>query len=105
MIRHHHPTLSNQINEEMWKRILSVLYVAKNHDHSSIVLGAWGCGAFGNDPYDIARLFKKALEENFFGAFVHVVFAIADWSNDDRFIGPFREVFEKNSSGQILSPV
>jgi len=56
-------------------------------------LGGWGCGAFGNDPYVVALMFKKALVKNFGGVFKHVIIAIVDWPNDDRFIGPFR-VFE-----------
>jgi hypothetical protein len=33
--------------------------------YKSIVLGAWGCGAFGNDGREIAELFYQALERNF----------------------------------------
>lgn len=86
------PEKEDQIGAVMWSRILKVLAVAIRHGHTSIVLGAWGCGAFGNDGYEIAGLFKRALEENFMGAFENVIFAITDWSEDDRFIGPFWEV-------------
>jgi uncharacterized protein (TIGR02452 family) len=98
-VRQYMPEEEDRIGVVMWSRILKVLAVAVKHNHSSIVLGAWGCGAFGNDGYEIAGLFKKALDENFAGVFEEVIFAITDWSNDDRFIGPFREVFEKKSSG------
>jgi len=98
-VRQYLPEEEDRIGVVMWSRILKVLAVAVKHNHSSIVLGAWGCGAFGNDGYEIAGLFKKALDENFAGVFEEVIFAITDWSNDDRFIGPFREVFEKKSSG------
>ncbi len=46
------------------------------HGHDSIVLGAWGCGAFHNDPEMIARLFKEALTGDLQGAYRHVVFAV-----------------------------
>jgi hypothetical protein len=55
----------NEILPAMWSRILKVLSVGLLHGHDSIVLGAWGCGAFGNDPLEIAKLFHRALEENF----------------------------------------
>ncbi|WP_200334784.1 hypothetical protein [Thiocystis violacea] len=55
--------------------------------------GAWGCGAFANDPVRTARDFRQALETDFAGAFSEIVFAIADWSPQRRFLGPFREVF------------
>ena len=83
------PHRMGEIAAVMWKRILKVLAVAECHRHKSLVLGAWGCGAFGNDGDVIAGLFRQALEENFRGAFDHVLFAITDWSEDERFIGPF----------------
>ena len=91
-VRRYLPDQEERIGEVMWQRILKVLAVAVKHEHDSIVLGAWGCGAFGNDGYQIARLFKRALDVNFVGAFENVIFAITDWSNDDRFIRPFKEV-------------
>lgn len=58
-----------------------------------MVLGAWGCGAFGNDPGRTARDFRAALEsEDFDGVFSDITFAIADWSPKRRFLGPFRDV-------------
>lgn len=87
----------NEILPAMWSRILKVLSVGLSHGHDSIVLGAWGCGAFGNDSLEIAKLFHRALEDNFKGAYERVVFAIVDWSPEQRFIGPFRKVFEMNA--------
>jgi uncharacterized protein (TIGR02452 family) len=77
----------------MWQRILKVLAIGMLHGHDSIVLGAWGCGSFGNDPSQIAKLFHRALEQNFTGAYSQVIFAIVDWSPEKRFIGPFQKVF------------
>jgi len=88
------PERSGEIGTAMWSRILKVLAVGVRHGHDSIVLGAWGCGAFGNDGYQIAALFHRALSENFKGAYKQVVFAVLDWSGDRRFIGPFRKVFQ-----------
>ena len=53
----------------MWPRILKVLSIGVKHSHDSMVLGAWGCGAFGNDSDEIAALFCRALERNFKGAY------------------------------------
>lgn len=78
----------------MWSRILRVLSIGVEHAHDSIVLGAWGCGAFGNDAGQIAGLFRQALEQNFKGSYKKVVFAILDRSRDRRFIGPFETAFE-----------
>ena len=57
-----------------------------------MVLGAWGCGAFANDPRRTAADFRQALEDDFKGVFSDVVFAITDWSPGRRSLGPFRDV-------------
>ena len=75
------------------KRIGRVLAIARAFGYSAVVLGAWGCGAFANDPYRTAVDFREELETEFRGAFSEVVFAITDWSPERRFFGPFREVF------------
>ena len=87
------PNRHAEILVAMWERILKVLYLGIKHGHDGIVLGAWGCGAFGNDGALIARLFRKALAENFRGAYRRVTFAVVDWSVERRFIGPFECAF------------
>ena len=78
------------------KRIHRVLAIARAYNYQSLVLGAWGCGAFGNDPRQTATDFRQALEVDFAGAFERVVFAIADWSDGRRFLRPFCEVFSSD---------
>ena len=83
------------------KRINRVLAIARAFSYSAVVLGAWGCGAFANDPHRTAVDFREALETEFKGAFSEVDFAITDWSPERRFLGPFCEVFmpsEENST-------
>lgn len=56
-----------------------VLAVAAAHGHPCLVLGAWGCGVFRNEPRDVAEVFARWLEhERFKGAFKRVVFAVYD---------------------------
>lgn len=40
------------------RKIQGVLHMAVQQGHPSLVLGAWGCGAFGNDPTTMAAIFK-----------------------------------------------
>ena len=75
------------------RRIHRLLSIAHAYGHPALVLGAWGCGAFGNDVQRTAIDFRHALENEFNGAFSDVVFAITDWSPDRKFLGPFRDVF------------
>lgn len=60
-----------------------------------LILGAWGCGGFGNDPLQTARDFRGALDGDFAGAFTRVVFAITDSSDHRRYLRPFYEVFSE----------
>ena len=82
-----------EVTREMRERVRTVLNVMAGHGHDSAVLGAWGCGVFRNDPGVIADLFRDALRTRFAGVFKRVIFAILDWSDERRFIGPFAERF------------
>jgi uncharacterized protein (TIGR02452 family) len=82
-----------QAGDLLQKRIHRVLDIARSYGHSALVLGAWGCGIFANDPYRTAKDFYQALEGNFNGVFSDIVFAITDWSPERRYLGPFRDVF------------
>jgi uncharacterized protein (TIGR02452 family) len=81
-----------QSAELLRQRIERVVAIAEACGTTGLVLGAWGCGAFGNDPAQTARDFRSALEARA-GAFSQVVFAIADWSSERRFLGPFAAEF------------
>ena len=78
------------------KRIHRVLAIARSYGYNALVLGAWGCGAFHNDPHRTVADFRDALANDFSGAFSDIVFAITDWSQERRFLGPFREAFAVN---------
>jgi uncharacterized protein (TIGR02452 family) len=75
------------------RRIEQVLSAAVTFDQTALVLGAWGCGVFGNDPAMVARLFGEFLLGNgpFATAFEHVEFAVLDRQGDT--IAPFAEMF------------
>jgi uncharacterized protein (TIGR02452 family) len=75
------------------QRIHRVLAIARSFGHSALVLGAWGCGVFANDPRRTALDFRRALTNEFAGAFSDIVFAITDWSPERGFLGPFRNAF------------
>lgn len=75
------------------QRIHRVLAIARAYGYTTLVLGAWGCGAFGNDPARTARNFREALEAEFAGSFSEIVFAITNWSNKSRSLAVFCDVF------------
>jgi len=75
------------------ERIQRVYSIARAFGYDSLVLGAWGCGAFGNDSQSTARSFRELLVNDFAACFSEVVFAVTDWSEDRRFLGAFRDEF------------
>jgi uncharacterized protein (TIGR02452 family) len=58
------------------RRTNRVLAVTAANGHRRLVLGAWGCGVFGNDPATVANAFATALRRNRW--FTHVSFSILD---------------------------
>ena len=82
-----------EICAAMQARVHKVLAIAAAHEHDAVILGAWGCGVFGNDCTQIAELFHTSLTTTFRNQFARTVFAILDPSPERRFIGPFERVF------------
>lgn len=90
------PRIGKQQSAKLLRqRIHRVLSIAQAYGYSSLVLGAWGCGAFGNDPQQTAIDFRQTLENDFSDAFSDIVFAITDWSPERKFLGPFNSVFSE----------
>jgi uncharacterized protein (TIGR02452 family) len=85
------------IEPTMLARAEKVLALAAAHRHEALVLGAWGCGVFRNDPAGVARWFRHHLGEggSFRGAFRAVVFAVLDRSEGERTLKPFEKAFGK----------
>jgi uncharacterized protein (TIGR02452 family) len=86
------PHLLPQLPGALQARALKVLQVAVDQGHRTLVLGAWGCGAFHNEPQHAAEAFARALED-FPGAFDRVVFAVWERSGDGPNLRAFRERF------------
>jgi uncharacterized protein (TIGR02452 family) len=82
-----------EVTRIMRERVTRVLAIAAAHGETHLVLGAWGCGVFGNDPSVVADAFATELGGAFAGVFEEVVFAVLDWSAIHRFITPFEQRF------------
>lgn len=75
-------------------RARDILTAAVFHGHRNIVLGAWGCGVFRNDPTTVAKIFSLHLRhETFRNAFDKVTFAVYDTSPDKATLKAFLKVF------------
>ncbi|MFC4116338.1 TIGR02452 family protein [Nonomuraea zeae] len=74
------PGARGEIRRVLHERAARVLAVAAHHGARHLVLGAWGCGVFRNDPAEVAEAFHAQLAAPgaFSGAFERVVFAVWD---------------------------
>ncbi len=72
------PAKMAEIRETFDRRWRNVLALAEAKGHETLLLGAWGCGAFHNDPEIVASTVARWLRESprFAGRFARVVFAI-----------------------------
>ena len=65
-----------RVGPALCRRIDLILGTAARFGHRHLVLGAWGCGVFGNAPDQVAQAFRDALCGAYAGVFQHVHFAI-----------------------------
>jgi uncharacterized protein (TIGR02452 family) len=88
--------VEKKIEEVFNKRIRQVLSIMATKRHRTIILGAWGCGVFGNDPLIVAKLFRDNL--NLLPFFDTIVFPIYDRS-DSETLRSFVQIF-----GPVVDP-
>ncbi|GHT78399.1 TIGR02452 family protein [Spirochaetia bacterium] len=86
--------IADSLVETAREKIRTILRIAAVHHHESLVLSAFGCGAFANPPNHVALLFKEVFEEDEFkNRFRTVVFSIIDDHNSRK---------EQNPEGNVL---
>lgn len=84
----------DDVHASMTQRIRKIIQIAIVNNNKSIILGAFGCGYFANDPNDVSNYFYKVLiEEKYIDFFDEVVFAIYKSKyNSDAFKETFNDV-------------
>ncbi|MGY4906702.1 TIGR02452 family protein [Streptomyces sp. 900116325] len=82
VIRSRTPEDAHRIPAVLASRAERVLEVAAVRGYRRLVLGAWGCGVFMNDPAQVAGAFRALLADGgrFAGHFEQIVFGILDRS-------------------------
>ncbi|MBF9070033.1 TIGR02452 family protein [Streptacidiphilus fuscans] len=85
----------SRIGETLTRRAGRVLGVAAGEGVRDLVLGAWGCGVFRNDPREVAEAFRAWLRPGaaFADTFDRVVFAVWDRAEPSPNRAAFAEVF------------
>lgn len=85
---------SNKALEVMKSRIRKILALFIENNNKNIILGAFGCGVFRNDPKLIAEYFKEILiDENYKSHFDNIIFAVYDKSKEELVIESFYRCF------------
>jgi len=84
--------LRDEVLPVLRERSEKVLAVMANHGCDAVVLGAWGCGVFKNDPDMVAEVFAQHLKQGgrWHNRFRKVVFSILDRSRQQENIQAFQ---------------
>lgn len=77
----------------MKQRMKLALAIFANEGAKNLVLGAYGCGVFRNEPKDVAIWWKELLDTEMGKYFDLVFHAVLDYSREKKCIGAFEEVF------------
>ena len=83
------------------QKIRRIFQLAHENGHTDIVLSAFGCGAYGNPPEQIASIFKELLDKEYKNIFNQIIFSIFDDHNAYREhnpngnLKPFKKIFNK----------
>jgi uncharacterized protein (TIGR02452 family) len=94
------PEHAANVPQVLQRRAIRVLQIAAAHGHRRLILGAWGCGVFRNDPVTVADAFALALRE--VNQFDHVVFAVYDTIAGTPAFTAFRKAFPMRDSHSTL---
>ena len=89
------PKDGSRISDVLYSRGTKVLSLAVYQGCDALVLGAWGCGVFQNDPSMVAQMFADFLLPNgqFWGGFKKVLFSVLDSTKQKRIITEFQNRF------------
>lgn len=99
-IARNEPQALAHIETAFAQRIRYVLQLAAHQGCDALVLGAWGCGVFGNLPVQVANLFAHELTGDgmFAQAFQHISFSIPENPKALENILAFKQAFSANES-------
>ncbi|MGN5631590.1 TIGR02452 family protein [Streptomyces sp. AC154] len=95
VIRRTDPGSAHLVGAALAARAERVLEVATVRGYRRLVLGAWGCGVFQNDPAEVAGVFRALLADDgrFAGHFEQIVFGILDRDGESPTRAAFDRVF------------
>ncbi len=76
----------------LWQRIRFILDILNAQSVDIAILGAFGCGVFGQNPMEVASIFKEESAQTAWGRPIRLVYAIPQGRRDNN-LQEFRKVF------------
>lgn len=94
------PENGQKIPEVLYDRGAKLLSLAAYYNCDALVLGAWGCGVFKNQPSMVAQMFADLLLDKgeFKGKFKNVLFSVLDSTKSKNIFREFSDRLSKNRS-------
>ena len=106
IIKYNKPVIKDIVKTQI-ARVAFICSILEKQQVDTVILGAWGCGVFKNDPYTIAYLFDYFLSM-LDGHFKRVIFAIPDakykpnYKAFDYMINKPHDLYEIIKPGKLL---
>ena len=99
-VRRQSPEEAELIPETLARRAEFVLALAAHHGIDALILGAWGCGVFHNDPELVAETFRELLMPPYpwRHCFKHIAFTVLDRSATGETYNAFSHLAESLSN-------
>jgi uncharacterized protein (TIGR02452 family) len=99
VVRRTGPERTAELPAALAIRAERVLETAAAHGYRRLVLGAWGCGVFQNDPEQVAGAFRALLAGGgrFAERFDHVAFGVLDRTQGTVVRSAFERVFAREA--------
>jgi uncharacterized protein (TIGR02452 family) len=96
-IEKNQPQDMDKIEETLRIRGGKILSLATYNGCDALILGAWGCGVFRNNPATIAQMFANFLlpDGRFWGRFKSVVFSVLDTTKQQNIFAEFEKHFAR----------
>lgn len=93
-VRRNERANASRLRATLERRARVVLTIAALQRCDALILGAWSCGVFQNDPREVAEVFATVLAEpEFARRFTQIVFAVYDTTAEQAILGAFQQTF------------
>lgn len=89
-VRRYRPYLEERIYPTLQYRCQRVLEIAASNKQEVLILGAFGCGVFGNNIDDLVNIWYELLNSDFKNVFKKVIFAVPDGASYVKFKNKFK---------------